>query len=100
MAVTPRYGLRYLDPGQSLVDTRDVLEDNADTTEAALAHHAAYVDQLASMMPGGSTQSYIGLDADGAPYFDPAGGITQPAGVGLDRDLTPYVVHFVDRNTL
>lgn len=100
MGTTPRYGLAYLDPGQSLVDTRDVLEDNADTTEAALARIAGYVDQLVSLLPTAGTATHIGLDVDGQPYYDPAGAITQPAGIGLDTDLVPYVVAFTPRSTL
>lgn len=91
-AHTPRYNLAYLDPGQSLIDTRDVLEDNADTVEAALGGIQAYVNQLATVIPGG--QTVIGIDTDGVPYFDPNGAVTNPAGVGVDTDGVPYIVEW------
>jgi hypothetical protein len=91
-AHTPRYGFAYLDPGQSMIDTRDVLAANATGAEAILAAMQAYVDQLATVIPGG--QTVIGIDIDGVPYFDPAGSVTNPAGVGIDTDGTPYIVEW------
>lgn len=99
MGATPRYGLAYLDRGQPQNTTRAVLQSNAETIETALANQAAYVDQLATLLPGPS-MSYIGTDTDGVPYFDPAGAQTQPAAVGLDTDGVPYLVSFVDRSSL
>jgi hypothetical protein len=98
MGTTPRYRLRYLDRYDPANGTRAVLQDNAETTEAALTRIAGYVDQLATVVPGG--QTYIGLDTDGTPYFDPAGSVASPAGVGVDTDGVPYVVAFTDRSTL
>jgi hypothetical protein len=92
MATTPRYGFAYLDDLEPLNNTRAKLQDNAETAEAALARIDAYVDQLATVIPGG--QTYIGIDTDGVPYFDPTGSVTAPAGVGIDTDGTPYIVEW------
>ena len=92
VGLTPRWKLRFLDRGQSLNETRDVLEDNAGTVETALTGISNYVNQLATVIPGG--QTVIGIDTDGVPYFDPNGAVTNPAGVGVDTDGVPYIVEW------
>jgi hypothetical protein len=57
MATTPRYGFAYLDDLEPMVNTRAKLQTNAETAEAALARIDAYVDQLATVIPGGQTLS-------------------------------------------
>jgi hypothetical protein len=93
MGTTPRYGFSYLDPLEPMVNTRAKLQANAETAETAIARLDAYVDQLATVLPGG--QAFIGIDTDGIPYFDPLGSVTNPAGVGLDTDGTPYIVEWI-----
>lgn len=94
MGYTTRYRLRYLDRADPLNGTRQILQDNATTIEAALTQVQAYVNQLATILPGG--QTYIGIDVDGNPYVNRAGSVSNPAAIGLDTDGNPYVVRFLD----
>lgn len=94
MGATARYGLTYIDRGQPIRDTRAGLQSNAETTDAALTRIQAYVNQLATVLPGG--QTVIGFDTDGVPYVDRAGSVSNPANVGIDTDGTPYLVRFSD----
>lgn len=89
---TPRWRFPFLTRGQSMRDTRAVLEEHAATNEALMTKIAGYVDQLATVIPGG--QTVIGIDVDGRPYFDPTGSVTNPAGVGIDTDGRPYIVEW------
>jgi hypothetical protein len=89
---TPKWRFPYLARGQSMRDTRAVLQEIAETNDAGLTRIAAYVDQLATVIPAG--QTVIGIDTDGTPYFDPTGSVTAPAGVGIDTDGTPYIVEW------
>lgn len=94
MGATARYGLQYIDRGQPIRDTRAQLQNNAETTDAALTRIQAYVNQLATILPGG--QTVIGIDIDGNPYVNRAGSVSNPAAIGLDTDGNPYVVRFLD----
>lgn len=94
MGLTPRYGFRFLDRGQAIRETRAVLEDNALTLEAGLTLVQAYVNQLATILPGG--QTVIGFDTDGVPYVDQSASVSNPAAIGIDTDGTAYVIRFLD----
>lgn len=94
MGMTARFKLRFISKGESMNGTRLVLEDNANTIDKALTDVQAFAAQLASLMQGGPgrTQTFIGKDTDGVPYFDPTNSVAQPLQVGLDVDATPYVI--------
>lgn len=94
MGVTPRYKLRYLDRLDGANQTRAILQDNAETTEAALTKLQAYANQLASLVPLG--QTILGLDTDGVPYVVRSGTAARPAGVGVDTDGVPFIIRFYD----
>lgn len=53
-AQTAQYGIKYLEVGQPLVDTRDVMEDNARTIEAALVRGGIAPSDVAALIASGA----------------------------------------------
>lgn len=101
MAYTSRYKLRYLDRLDGAYLTRQVLQENAHTLDAAMGSVQDYVAGLAAFLgpvAGGSTQSTIGLDTDGVPYFDPSSAVLNPPAMGVDTDGVPYYATFTMEN--
>jgi hypothetical protein len=91
---TARFKFRYLLVGESLRNFRADTQANAETNDAALTKMQGFVAQMASLMQGGPgrTQTIIGKDTDGVPYFDPTTAVAQPLQIGLDIDNVPYYI--------